>query len=122
MKGHHRDVKKIPMTKKFCQLYEEEQVGQSRNGRKAIPDNKMSDLGWDITKQLEVQETSETEICVSIFPETVIAIIVLAVTFLKNTTTCILEMAKEIAQTVTSTTKMISHSKSFKRASETCRK
>ena len=44
-KVHHRDVKKIPMTEKVCQLYEEEQVGMVRNGRKAIPDNRMPNLG-----------------------------------------------------------------------------
>ena len=49
-KVHHRDVKKIPMTEKICQLYEEEQVNKCREGRKAIPKNKMPDLGWDIAE------------------------------------------------------------------------
>ena len=40
-KVHHKDVKKIPMTEKVCQLYEEEQLGKTREGRKAVPDNKM---------------------------------------------------------------------------------
>ena len=31
---HHRDVKKIPMMEKICQLYEEEQMGKVREGRK----------------------------------------------------------------------------------------
>ena len=44
-KVHHRDVKKIP---KICQLYEEEQVGKVRKGRKTVPHNKMSELGGDI--------------------------------------------------------------------------
>ena len=44
-KVHHRDVKKIPMTGKVCQLYEEEQVGKLREGRKAVPSSKMPDLG-----------------------------------------------------------------------------
>ena len=57
-KVHCRDVKKIPMTEKVCQLYKEEQVGKVRSGRKAIPDSKMPDLGWDITEQLEVQEVT----------------------------------------------------------------
>ena len=60
-KVHHRDVKKIPMTEKVCQLYEEEQVGKVRKGKKAIPDSKMPDLGWDATEELEVQrKASET--------------------------------------------------------------
>ena len=33
-KVHCRDVKKIPMTEKVCQLYEEEQVGKTREGKK----------------------------------------------------------------------------------------
>ena len=44
-KVHHRDVKKIPITEKVCQLYEEEQIGKVRNGRKAVPSSKMPDLG-----------------------------------------------------------------------------
>ena len=42
-KVHRRDVKKIPMTEKVCKLYEEEQVGKMREGRKAVPTNKMPD-------------------------------------------------------------------------------
>ena len=49
-KVHRRDVKKIPMTDKICQLYEEEQVGKVRGGRKAVPANKMPELGWDIAE------------------------------------------------------------------------
>ena len=40
-KVHRRDVKKIPMTEKICQLYEEEQVGRVREGRKTVPQNKI---------------------------------------------------------------------------------
>ena len=49
-KVHCRDVKKIPMTEKICQLYEEEQIGKVREGRKAVPANKMPELGWDIAE------------------------------------------------------------------------
>ena len=49
-KVHHRDVKKIPVTEKVCQLYEEEQVGKVREGQKAVPNSKMPDLGWDIAE------------------------------------------------------------------------
>ena len=44
-KVHCRDIKKIPMTEKVCQLYKEEQVGKLREGRKAVPSSKMPDLG-----------------------------------------------------------------------------
>ena len=38
------------MMEKVCKLYEEEQVGKTREGRKAVPTNKMPDLGWDIAE------------------------------------------------------------------------
>ena len=71
-KVHRRDVKKIPMTEKVSQLYEEEQVGKVRNGKKAIAECKMPELGWDVTEELKVQEVSEES--TPIFPETVITI------------------------------------------------
>ena len=33
------------MMEKICQLYEEEQVGKVREGKKAVPYNKMPELG-----------------------------------------------------------------------------
>ena len=57
-KVHSRDIKKIPMTEKVCQLYEEEQVGKTREGRKMVPTSKMPDLGWDIA-EAQLQETQE---------------------------------------------------------------
>ena len=82
-KVYCRDVKKIPMTEKICQLYEEEKVGKIRSGRKTIPDNKMPDLGWDATEKIEpvskkdrqthtpgkIQEISETETTAQVLPE-----------------------------------------------------
>ena len=59
-KVHHRDVKKVPMTEKICQLYEEEQVDKCREGRKAIPKNKMPDLGWNIA-ETQLQTLNNTE-------------------------------------------------------------
>ena len=44
------------MTEKVCQLYEEEQIGKVRKGRKAVPNNKMPELGWDIAEtQLQME-------------------------------------------------------------------
>ena len=57
-KVHRKHVKKIPMTEKVCQLYEEEQR-RTREGRKAVPANKMPDLGWDIAETLAVEENSK---------------------------------------------------------------
>ena len=58
-KVHCRDIKKIPMTEKVCTLYEEEQIGKTREGRKAVPTNKMPDLGWDIAETQLIQENQK---------------------------------------------------------------
>ena len=47
-KVHRRDVKKIPMTDKICQLYEEEQANKTRNGRKLVPDSIMPKLSMEL--------------------------------------------------------------------------
>ena len=80
------------MTEKVCQLYEEEQIRKVRQGRKAIPDNKMPDLGWDATEELDTQDTPSTIIenteeiakTVQVLPETITAIAILIVTFLET--------------------------------------
>ena len=118
MKVHCRDVKNIPMTEQVCQLYKEEQVGKVRNGKKAISDNKMPDLGWDTTKELEVQEISQVEHTVPMLPETIIAVIILIVTFLEN----IKDYLQKIPQAVKSMTKAVGRNKLYKRTSEICRK
>ena len=46
------------MTEKVCKLYEEEQIGKTREGRKVVPSNKMPDLGWDIA-ETQLQEDGE---------------------------------------------------------------
>ena len=60
-KVHHRDVKKIPMTEKVCKIYKEEQIGKTREGRKAVPTSKMPDLGWDIAETQLIQENQKRE-------------------------------------------------------------
>ena len=47
------------MTEKVCQLYEQEQTGKVRKGRKAIPESKMPDLGWDATDKIETQRKED---------------------------------------------------------------
>ena len=61
-KVHRRDVKKIPMTDKVSQIYEEEQVNKTRNGRKIVPDNKMPNLQWNLDKQETVHKEEIQEI------------------------------------------------------------
>ena len=46
------------MTEKVCQLYEEEQVRKTRQGRKTVPTSKMPELGWDIA-EAQLQETQD---------------------------------------------------------------
>ena len=47
------------MTEKVCKLYEEEQIGKKREGRKAVPTSKMPDLGWDIAETQLIQENQK---------------------------------------------------------------
>ena len=112
-----RDVKKIPMTEKVCQLYEEEQVDKCRDSRKAIPKNKMPDLGWNIAEtQLQTldntekpQGSTEHEITsISVPLQTIITIIVLITTILQHTTAYIQGFVSKTTQAVKSATIQIS--------------
>ena len=121
IKVHRRDVKKIPMTEKVCQLYEEEQIGKIRDGRKAIPSSKMPDLGWDATEEIEaphkrdmtvsmtadMQEVGEIEDTVDIVPETIIAILVLIITFLETIKIHIQKIPKSWRKAAQAVTRMI---------------
>ena len=89
-KVHWRDVKKIPMTEKISQLYEEEQIGRVREGRRAVPHNKMPELGWDIaethiqtepTSQEDTQMNNQQTPCTL---QAIIAIVILISTFLEH--------------------------------------
>ena len=80
-KVHRRDVKKIPMTDKISQIYEEEQINKTRNGRKIVPDNKMPNLQWnlekrDATHKEEIQETQEIITPNRILQEVIIYIVI----------------------------------------------
>ena len=113
-KVHRTDVKKIPMTEKVCQLYEEEQLGKMREGRKAVPSSKMPDLGWDIAetqpqeknKAEETQEILETVTLLTAVPlQTIIIIYILITTIvehLKPHIQGIPEIAGSIAQAIKS--------------------
>ena len=116
-KVHHRDIKKIPMTEKVFQLYEEEQVGKTREGRKTVPTSKMPDLGWDIA-EAQLQETQKkpednathTSPCLQLLITA--AIIITAI--LEQLAVYVREVPKIIkktAQVVKSTTMKASHNK-----------
>ena len=124
-KVHHRDVKKTPMTEKVCQLYEEEQTGKVREGRKAVPSSKMPDLGWDIAetqlqtdhRKTEVHENTEINNSSTALPlQVMVAITVIITAILEHIIAYIKEIpgaANKTAQAVKSTTTKASHNKLF---------
>ena len=115
MKVHRRDVKKIPMTDKISQIYEEEQINKTRNGRKLVPDNKMPKLQWNLEKRgtmhkEEVQETQEIN-KLNRTQEVIIYIMIFiysCILQIQNTVVQYTNSAKETAQNIITTTKDIS--------------
>ena len=47
------------MREKVCKLYEEEQIGKTREGRKVVPNSKMPNLAWDIAETQLTQEAQK---------------------------------------------------------------
>ena len=86
-KVHRKDVKKIPMTEKVCQLYEEEQLGKTREGRKAVPANKMPELGWDIAETLEIKENRQKTNNIPLALQTIVTIIIIISVIVRLSTT-----------------------------------
>ena len=86
-KVHRKDVKKIPMTEKVCQLYEEEQLGKTREGRKAVPANKMPDLGWDIAETMEIKENRQKTNNIPLALQTIVTIIIIISVIIRLSTT-----------------------------------
>ena len=86
-KVHRKDVKKIPMTEKVCQLYEEEQLGKTRKGRRAVPANKMPELGWDIAETLEIKENKHKTNNIPLALQTVVTIIIIISVIVRLSTT-----------------------------------
>ena len=121
------------MTEKVCQLYEEEQVGKLREGRKAVPSSRMPELGWDIAetqlqkdrKPEEVQENSETNTpWTTVSAQTMIAIAILTATILELLNSYIQEIPKimrKIVQTVKSMATRINGTKVIEHVKKTYR-
>ena len=86
-KVHRKDVKKIPMTEKVCQLYEEEQLGKTREGGKTVPANKMPELGWDMAETLEIKENRHKTNNIPLALETVVTIIIIISVIVRLSTT-----------------------------------
>ena len=111
-KVHRRDVKKIPMTEKVCKLYEEEQTGKTREGRKAVPTSKMQDLGWDIAETWLIQEVQKESSSNMTLPlQTLVMIIILIIAIVRQITTQIKKIAKRAVQAMENMIKKASHNK-----------
>ena len=102
-KVHCKDVKKIPMTEKVCQLYEEEQIGKTREGRKAVPANKMPELGWDIAEILEIQEKRQKTHDTPLALRTSVAIIIIILIIIRLCTTQLGKLAMFLREAVITT-------------------
>ena len=86
-KVHRRDVKKIPMMEKVCKLYEEEQTGKTREGRKLVPNSKMPDLAWDIAEtELTLEAQKENSSNMTPLLQMLVMVIILIITIVKQTT------------------------------------
>ena len=86
-KVHRKDVKKIPMTDKVCQLYKEEQLGKTREGRKAVPANKMPELGWDIAETMEIKENRQKTNNIPLALQTIVTVIIIISVIVRLSTT-----------------------------------
>ena len=105
-KVHRRNIKKIPMTKKVCKLYEEEQTGKTREGRKAVPNSKMPDLAWDIAEtQLTQGVQKENDPNMTPPLRTLVTVIILIIAIVTQITTQVKRMAKKTMQVIENTTK-----------------
>ena len=114
-KVHHRDVKRIPMTEKVCKLYEEEQIGKTREGRKVVPNSKMPNLAWDIAEtQLTQEAQKENNSNKGQLLQTQVTIIILIIAIVKQTITQIKKIAKKAVQAIENTTKEISRNRTIK--------
>ena len=102
-KVHRKDVKKIPMTEKVCQLYEEEQLGKTRKGRRAVPANKMPELGWDIAEALEIKENKHKTNNIPLALQTVVTIIIIISVIVRLSTTQLGKLATSLKEAAITT-------------------
>ena len=102
-KVHRKDVKKIPMTEKVCQLYEEEQLGKTREGRKAVPANKMPELGWDIAETLEIKENRQKTNNIPLALQTIVTIIIIISVIVRLSTTQLGKLTMFLKETAITT-------------------
>ena len=102
-KVHRRDVKKIPMIDKISQIYEEEQINKTRNGRKLVPENKMPNLHWNLEKQETVQkeEIQETQVAnrLNRMQRVIIYIIIFIHSYILQIQDTVFKYAKSVIET-----------------------
>ena len=103
------------MTEKVCKLYEEEQTGKTREGRKAVPNSRMPDLAWDIT-ETQMTQGIQKENNPNMTPplQTLVMVIILIIAIVKQITTQIKRIAKKTMQVIENATKRASHNKIIK--------
>ena len=110
-KVHCKDVKKIPMTEKVCNLYEEEQVGKTREGRKAVPTKKIPDLKWDIAETQSLKENQKKS-NMTLTLHTIVTIAIMITTVLKQITAYVEKfprLIEKITQAIRYTTTKATH-------------
>ena len=98
------------MTEKVCQLYEEEQLGKTREGRKAVSANKMPELGWDIMEAFEIKENKHKANNIPLALQTIVTIIIIISIIIRLSTTQIGKLAmflKEVAITALRTSRNV---------------
>ena len=111
-KVHCRDVKKIPMTEKVCKLYEEEQTGKIREGRKAVPNSKMPDLAWDIAETQLIHGTQkENNPNMTPLLQTLVTVIIVMIAIVTQIKTQMKRMAKKTTEVIENATKRAGCSK-----------
>ena len=88
------------MTEKVCQLYEEEQLGKTREGRKAVPANKVPELGWDIAETLEIQEKRQKTNNTPLAVRTIVTIIIIISVIVRLSTTQLGKLAMFLKEAV----------------------
>ena len=93
------------MTEKLCQLYEEEQLGKTRKGRRAVPANKMPELGWDIGEALKIKENKHKANNIPLALQTVVTIIIIISVIVRLSTTQLGKLATSLKEAAITTSR-----------------
>ena len=93
------------MTEKVSQLYEEEQLGKTREDRKAVPTNKMPELGWDITEALEIKENKHKANNIPLALQTIVTIIIIISIIIRLSTKQLRKLATFLKEAAITTLK-----------------